>query len=178
MWFDRRILIVIALVIAGLFYAIFEYRTSTVVAGFRAVRSGEFGIARDIFTRYADQGNPPGQYGLGLLHQKGWGTTPDARVAAQWYRRAAEQNFGPAQLALAALVETGIGGVGKDTVEAHVWYRLAVDNRVDRAVGGRDRTRQIMSAAEQARAEARIAKLQATFPQGEFSASKSLGVFP
>lgn len=178
MWFNKRILIAAVLVIAGLLFAIHELRTNTVNAGFRAVRAGEYDTARRIFSGYAGSGKPEGQYGMGLLHQKGWGARRDLSVAAQWYRRAATQNYPPAQLALAILLETGAPGIPKDTFEAHVWYVLAVDNRVHRGVDGRDRTRQILSKSDLARAEARIEAFRNKVPQREFSASKTLGAYP
>lgn len=178
MWFNKRILVVAVVVIAGLLFAIHELRTNTVNAGFRAIRAGEYDTARRIFAGYAESGQPEGQYGLGLLHQKGWGARQDVSVAARWYRQSAEQNYPPAQLALAILLETGAPGVPKDTFEAHVWYVLAVDNRVHRGVDGRDRTRQIMSKADLARAGARIEAFRRKVPHREFSASKTLGVYP
>lgn len=178
MWFNRRILIVVAVVIAGLLFAIHELRTNTVNAGFRAVRAGDYKTAHRIFLDYAVNGRAEGQYGLGLLHQKGWAVPRDLSVAAKWYRQAAEKNYPPAQLALAILLEDGAHGVPKDTFEAHVWYVLAVDNRVHRGVDGRDRTRQALSEADRAKARKKIEAFQRKTPHREFSASKTLGVYP
>lgn len=46
--------------------------------------------------------------------------------AAYWFRKAAEQNFTPAQDYLAALYEMG-RGVPRDTREAAKWYRAAAE---------------------------------------------------
>lgn len=50
----------------------------------------------------------------------------DYRLAAEWYRNAAEQNFIPGELKLAALYRDG-RGVDRDAVQAAVWYRKAAE---------------------------------------------------
>jgi TPR repeat protein len=50
----------------------------------------------------------------------------DYTIAADWYRKAAEQGFVPGQLHLAALYRDG-KGVVRDMVQAAEWYRKAAE---------------------------------------------------
>ena len=71
-------------------------------------------------------GNAEAQYRLAVSYEQGWGGSKDYAVAADWYRRAAEQGYGLASESLGYLYSRG-DGVPKDYVEAMKWYRLAVD---------------------------------------------------
>ncbi|WP_420831727.1 tetratricopeptide repeat protein, partial [Bathymodiolus japonicus methanotrophic gill symbiont] len=51
------------------------------------------------------------QYNVGLRYAKGEGVVQDEKEAAKWYRKAAEQGHGDAQLLLGAMYEAGIGVV-------------------------------------------------------------------
>ncbi|MEZ5505067.1 MAG: tetratricopeptide repeat protein [Gammaproteobacteria bacterium] len=62
-----------------------------------------------------------------LLH--GLGVGQDAVAAASWYGKAAQQNYGQAQYALANLYAAG-QGVDKDYSEARHWYERAALNGV------------------------------------------------
>ncbi len=72
----------------------------------------------------AKDGDPEAQYYVGQIFEKGLGTTPDYESAAEWYRKAAEQEFSAAQIGLGYLYEEGLG-VGQDDVQAMNWYRKA-----------------------------------------------------
>ena len=56
----------------------------------------------------AKSGDAEAQYYVGQIFEKGLGTTPDHGAAAEWYRKAAEQDYGPAQIGLGYLYEEGM----------------------------------------------------------------------
>ncbi len=75
----------------------------------------------------AEAGNPAAQTYLGILHAKGeGGVNKDINATAQWFRKAADQGFAPAQTNLAVLYLTG-EGVGRDANEAVRLTRAAAD---------------------------------------------------
>ena len=48
----------------------------------------------------------------------------DSAEAVKWYRKAAEQGYGQAQVNLASMYYEG-QGVAKDLMEAYAWFNLA-----------------------------------------------------
>ena len=73
-----------------------------------------------------------GQNNLAFSYHEGNGVERDEREAAKWYRRSAEQGFGPAQSAVAAAYLTG-RGVQRDFDEGMRWLRLAAEQGMDDA---------------------------------------------
>ena len=61
---------------------------------------------------------------FGLSYESGQGVPRDGAAAAAWYRKAADQGLGRAQVNLAFLYAFGTG-VPHDFVQAHVWFTLA-----------------------------------------------------
>ncbi len=102
-------------------------------AGECEIRGGEY-IAYDradlataisFWQPQAAGGDPKAQTYLGEIYERGLGgQPPDYESAALWYRRAAEQNYTPAQINLGQLYEQG-RGVAKDEATALNWYRKA-----------------------------------------------------
>ncbi|MDX1540944.1 MAG: caspase family protein, partial [Geminicoccaceae bacterium] len=99
-----------------------------------AIRGGEY-VAYDradyqtalrVWMEPALTGDPEAQNYVGEILERGLGTPPNYVEAASWYRKAAEQGFGPAQINLGQLYEQGLG-VEKDPVVALNWYRKAAD---------------------------------------------------
>ncbi len=78
----------------------------------------------EVWLPQAKAGDAEAQYYVGQIFEKGLGTTADYTGAADWYRKAAEQNYGAAQTSLGYLYEEGLG-VERDAVEALNWYRKA-----------------------------------------------------
>jgi hypothetical protein len=74
----------------------------------------------------AEAGDPNSEFQLGLAYANGQGVAKDLAEAVKWYRKAAEQNFAPAQTSLGYCYEGGIG-VAKDDVEAVKWFRKAAE---------------------------------------------------
>ncbi len=72
----------------------------------------------------AARGHPGGQYGLGVMHDQGFGVEKNAAEGARWYRMAAKQGHALAQRNLGRLYESG-GGVAEDSETAAYWYARA-----------------------------------------------------
>jgi TPR repeat protein len=86
----------------------------------------------------------------------------DDRQAAVWFRKAAEQNFAPAQYALGALCTQG-RGVPQDKEEAYFWFDLAAAGKMDAkmmetAAKTRDETASHLTPADLSRVQERARK--------------------
>ena len=90
-------------------------------AAVRAAYSGDYHTAEMEFRRLADQQDPRGQNGLGVLYLRGDGVAQDLDVAVDWIRRSADQGFRAAQTNLGLLYENG-WGVERDDSLAYRWY--------------------------------------------------------
>src|SRR6266403_1073611 len=76
--------------------------------------------------RKAETGDPESEYQLGVCYYNGDGVGKDFAKALNWFRKAAEQNYAPAQTYLGFCYANG-QGVTKDEVEAVRWYRKATE---------------------------------------------------
>ena len=79
----------------------------------------------------AEKGDDKSQLELGRLYATGYGVTKNAKEAANWYRKAAEQSAAvngnkDAQFMLARMYAQGFG-VEQNDAEAVAWYRKAAD---------------------------------------------------
>ncbi|WHZ24715.1 MAG: hypothetical protein OJF47_003827 [Nitrospira sp.] len=82
---------------------------------------------RRIIVRLGDDSKAPAdQNCMGLSYAYGLNHKKDLAKAAMWFRRAAEQNYAPAQSWLGFFYEKG-SGVRGDPAEAVKWYRKAAD---------------------------------------------------
>ncbi|MGH9380035.1 MAG: caspase family protein [Thermoanaerobaculia bacterium] len=96
------------------------------------IRGGEYtapdqanlGTALKVWLPAAQGGDAEAQYYVGQMFERGLGVDPDFAAAADWYRRAADQEYSAAQIALGSLYESG-RGVAQDAQEALRWYRRA-----------------------------------------------------
>lgn len=70
------------------------------------------------------------QYNLAFAYEKGIPLLKDIDLAVCWYRKSAENNYGPAQHTLALLYMNGDGGVEKNESLAVQWCRQAADNEM------------------------------------------------
>ena len=91
-----------------------------------AVGRGGFANAVKFSRIAAYQGNPNGEFLLGMLYQTGQGVPKSAVDAVKWYRLAAIQGFTPAQSSLGDMYDHGLG-IPKDYPEAAKWRRMAAD---------------------------------------------------
>jgi len=81
----------------------------------------------------AEEGDARSQYRLGAAFDQGsLSVTKDEVEAVKWYRKAAEQDFAPAQCDLGFSYANG-QGVAKDAVEAVRWTRKAAEQNLARA---------------------------------------------
>jgi len=96
------------------------------------IRGGEY-VAYDransatslnIWLPKAQAGDPEAQTYTGEIYEKGLGTQPDYKMAADWYRKASAQGNSRAQVNLGNLYEKGLG-VEKNLSTAMEWYRKA-----------------------------------------------------
>ena len=96
-----------------------------------AIRGGEYvlfdrsdyGSALQTLLPKARVGDPVAQTYVGEIYEKGLGLAgPDYANAAEWYRKAANNDHAPAQISLGSLYERGLG-VPNDKSEALNWYR-------------------------------------------------------
>ena len=86
--------------------------------------AGRFDRARVGFTALADQGSAIGETMLGTIYARGQGVAADPATGASYWLRAANRNYGPAQLALARALAAG-RGVARDPDAAWLWASLA-----------------------------------------------------
>jgi TPR repeat protein len=83
----------------------------------------------------AKQGHPDAQFCLGQMYQQAFGLNENDRMAAKWYRRAAEHvpdlgDAGQRRNGLAILYQRGTG-VPKDYLKAYMWLSLAKGDLFD-----------------------------------------------
>jgi tetratricopeptide (TPR) repeat protein len=83
-----------------------------------AYARGSYQEALRILRVEADRGSAEAQFILGLIYQAGKGVPQDDIQAAQWYRKAADQKFAQAEVALGSLYVTGGVGVPAKPAEA------------------------------------------------------------
>ncbi len=86
-----------------------------------------------VITRLAKDGNAVAQNQLGLMYFSGKGVNADHKLAFQWFRKAADQNYLEAQYYLGGCYENGIG-TEKNTAMAKVWYYAAAKQEYQPAV--------------------------------------------
>ncbi len=92
--------------------------------GVAAYDGGRYGEALANWRPLADAGHIRAQVAIAGMYRNGTGTTPNARQAARWYRRAAEAGDPIAQLNYAEMLRDGIG-TGRDRAAARRWFDRA-----------------------------------------------------
>ena len=92
--------------------------------GMAAFERHDYQTALKEFRILAEQGDPDGQVGLGVMYAEGYGVAQDHVEAAHWFRLAAEQGGAMAQFKLGDLYYRGLG-VAQDDAEAAVWIDRA-----------------------------------------------------
>ena len=73
-----------------------------------------------------DHADAEGQFNRGLQFAAGAGVTQDYAQAADWYRKAAEQNHGLAQFNLGVMYAQG-QGVARNDAQSAVWFGRAAN---------------------------------------------------
>ncbi len=87
----------------------------------------------ELLLEMAQNGQPAAQAELALRYLEGRNLPRDPEQAINWFRKAAEQNFVPAQYRLGTLYEKGIG-TSEDQRAAAVWYGRAAQGGHVRAM--------------------------------------------
>lgn len=95
--------------------------------GFAAYSEGDYATALSEWQVLAEQGDPDGQFGLGLLYANGWGVDLNDEAALKWYGLAVEQGHAEAAYNLAVMSANG-WGVPQSDAEAFKWYSIAAEH--------------------------------------------------
>jgi uncharacterized protein len=106
--------------------------------GAKAYQKGDFFNAEKLLRPLADQGNPKAEYYMGFLYAQGNGVSQSMDKAIDWWKKAAAQNYAPAELNLGMVYESGQGGIEKNPQEAANWYRKAAalgDTQAETSLG-------------------------------------------
>lgn len=91
---------------------------------YTAYDRADYRTALRVWMEKAKQGDPAAQTNVGEIYEKGLGVAPAYGIAADWYRKAADQNFERAMLNLGQLYELG-RGVERNPKKALAWYTKA-----------------------------------------------------
>ena len=91
-----------------------------------AFAAGDYDKALEEIRPLAEQGDPRGQYSMGVLYENGFAVARDLPQAASWYLKAAEQGNSDAQYNLGAMNEHGVG-MPVNYAQAARWYRPAAE---------------------------------------------------
>ncbi len=90
-------------------------------------------------------------YAIAQRYFNGIGIPKDINKAHEWFLMSANTNYGPAQLAMGILLESGLAGQ-KNKEHAYMWYALAAKAAIDTAQHRLDAIAASMSLKEQNRA--------------------------
>jgi TPR repeat protein len=101
-------------------------------AGVAAYKKGDFATA---VTQFRVDDRPASRYFLGTMYYEGKGVPLDRKIAADWFRKAAEQGDTYAQYRLGVMYLKG-DGVPQDKKEAFSWLRMAADNKDTKTKAG------------------------------------------
>jgi TPR repeat protein len=83
-------------------------------------------LAASWYRKAAKQGNPRGEFNLGVMYHHGKGVEQNLEVAVSWYSKSAAQGYLLGQCNLAKCYLHG-DGVEKDLAAAATWFREAAD---------------------------------------------------
>ena len=86
-----------------------------------AFAAGDYQAALAEVQPLAEQGDPRGEYAMGVLYENGFAVEKDPQQAAAWYLKAALQGYSDAQYNLGAMYEHG-SGIPVNYQEAARWY--------------------------------------------------------
>jgi hypothetical protein len=108
----------------------FALTTPLLQAGFdeaaAAFAAADYDKAHAEVRPLAEQGDPRGQYGMGVLYENGFAVEKNPQQAAAWYLKAALQGNTAAQFNLGAMHEHGVG-IPVNFKEAARWYLPAAE---------------------------------------------------
>jgi TPR repeat protein len=96
---------------------------------------------------------------LAVHLEAGDGSPKNLPEAAKWYRQAADQGLGSAQVSLAGCYTRGLG-VTNDIVEACKWLTLATAQKAENSTNALAILKKMMTPAQIAEAQRRASALQ------------------
>lgn len=107
-----------------------------------AYARGDYETALRLITPFAERGDSQAQFTLGVMYERGQGTTPNDAEAVRWYRLSAEQGNPAAQMNLGLMHAKG-RGVPVNYLEAYRWLDRAAASypageKRDKAIRNRD----------------------------------------
>ncbi len=144
---------------------------------YTAFDRADFDTALGVWMGEAQSGSAEAQYYVGQIWERGLGRAPDYGRAAQWYGKAAAQDYGPAQVHLAYLYENGLG-VEPDPAEALDLYRAAADLPDELMViesAEYEALGQLRIEAERAQAEAVLLQAELAEVQSSLESARQVG---
>jgi len=118
-----------------------------------------YAVAMAKYKQAAAQGLEEGQFGLGIMYDRGHGVRQDYAEAVKWWKLAAAQGHAFAQYHLGLKYKNG-QSVVQDYVRAHMWFNLA-GARIAELVFGRDEVARLMTTQQIAEAQKLARECQA-----------------
>lgn len=116
--------------------------------GVAALMMGDYDKALQTFMPLAETSDHAlAQYFLARMYVAGQGVEKDPKIAAGWYRKAAEKGIGDAQYRLGEMYEKG-DGVPGDMEYAYGWYSVAAHLGNPKGVAAATQTRARLSDEE------------------------------
>jgi Sel1 repeat-containing protein len=125
-------------------------------AGSAAFEKGDYVLAMAEFATAAHRGDPDGEFGLGMLYERGDGTLKqNYKEAVHWYEEAAAQGNIGAEYRLTLIYSAGSEDFPADLVEAYKWILLASEQGL--ATGVKDQLAMLLNDNQRAEADKRAA---------------------
>ncbi len=94
--------------------------------GWKAFEAGDYARAKAHWMPLARAGDLDAMYNIGALYENGFGVPRSTARAIEWYRRAADRRFAPAQFRLGQMYASGLG-LRRDAKKALHWYERAAE---------------------------------------------------
>lgn len=144
---------ILGLIVAGVAIPV---RADAFDDAFNAYSAEDFGAARTMLKRLAQDGDIRAQYLLGRIYSEGEGVSKDDAEGAKWYRLAADRGDIVSQLALGTMYVNG-RGVKRNLIQAYSWFTIVSHNGdrgiTSQALKVRDLIEQTMTTREIDQAE-------------------------
>ena len=108
----------------------------------RAIKSGDYTHALELFKPLAESGDPEAMLGMGRLYRNGWGVEKNSGTAISWFGKAAnfwnekaKQGDPRAWASLGIMFSKGLG-YRQDKSRAQEYFKYAFDQAQPRAFSG------------------------------------------
>lgn len=112
--------------------ACFYYRNASRFFEYKGSESHEwYGKAVTNYRKAAELGNLEAYVKLAMCYDWGGGVERDQSISLDWYQKAADLGYPPAEWKIGRFYETGTHGLEQDYTQAVVWYRKAAEHGDD-----------------------------------------------